>query len=47
MNSSPTTSWPTGRRPSRRGDEERFPAILEALEERHHIKDIRRILWTR
>jgi hypothetical protein len=28
-------------------DEERFPAILEALEERHHIKDVRRILWTR
>ncbi len=28
-------------------DEERFPAILEALEERHNIKDIRRILWPR
>ena len=25
-------------------DEERFPAILEALEKRHNIKDVRRIL---
>lgn len=28
-------------------DEERYPAILAALEERHNIKDVRRILWTR
>ena len=29
------------------GDEGRFPALLEALEERHNIKDVRRILWSR
>lgn len=29
------------------GDEGRFPALLDALEERYHIKDVRRILWTR
>lgn len=29
------------------GDEARFPGLLEALEERHNIKDVRRILWTR
>jgi hypothetical protein len=28
-------------------DEKRFPAILDALEERHNIKDVRRILWPR
>ncbi len=27
------------------GDEGRFPALLDALEERHNIKDVRRILW--
>jgi len=29
------------------GDEARFPTILDALEEQHNIKDIRRILWPR
>ena len=29
------------------GDEERFSVLLDALEERHNIKDVRRILWTR
>ena len=28
-------------------DEGRYPAILDALEERHNIKDVRRILWSR
>ena len=27
-------------------DENRFPAVLDALEERHNVKDVRRILWT-
>jgi hypothetical protein len=29
------------------GDEGRFPGLLEALESGHHIRDARRILWTR
>ena len=29
------------------GGEESFPARLDALEERHNIKDVRRILWIR
>jgi hypothetical protein len=29
------------------GDEALYPALLDALEERHNIKDVRRILWTR
>lgn len=29
------------------GDEGRFPALLDDIEERHNIKDVRRILWPR
>jgi hypothetical protein len=29
------------------GDEGRYPALLDALESGHHIRDVHRILWTR